>query len=138
MRKEDVEEAVGLPLGHDITVDDIERLKNLGKNAVFIVEEGDTDVHEDDAAVTVAPLVAGPNVEHDPEPSEGKISFRATCDGLFRVDVDRLFAINSLAVPAFRIIPLTGSRQPTICCRIYSSLAISPIGMSSASATPLP
>lgn len=125
MRKVPVEEAVGLPLGHDITEivakkkikhrafrrghivteSDLERLKDLGKNAVYIVEENDTDVHEDDAALAVAPLAAGPNIVHDPEPSEGKISFRAACDGLFRVDVERLFAINRLAVPALPTIP---------------------------------
>ena len=101
MKKVAVEDAVGLPLGHDITeivadrkikrrafrrghiiaAADVERLRNLGKNAVFIVEEGDTDVHEDDAALTAAPLIAGGNIDFDPEPSEGKISFRAACDG---------------------------------------------------------
>ena len=149
MRKVLVEDAVGLPLGHDITeivvekkikhrafrrghiiaTADIERLKDLGKNAVFIVEDGGTDVHEDDAAGTVAPLAAGRNIEHDLEPSEGKISFRAGCNGLFQVDVERLFAINSLDIPAlptiptnfpvkagqtvaaFRIIPLTCPRE---------------------------
>lgn len=149
MRKVKVEEAVGLALGHDITEivperglkhrafrrgqiiapGDVERLKNLGKNAVFVSEPGDTEVHEDDAAVRLAPLIAGPCIEHDPEPYEGKIAFRAACAGLFRVDVERLYSINSLAVPAlptiptlfpvraghtvaaFRIIPLTCPRE---------------------------
>lgn len=125
MRKVIVEEAVGLALGHDITeivpdkgikhrafrrghvvaTGDVERLKDLGKNAVYIVEEGDTEVHEDDAAQEVAPLVAGPNILADAEPYEGKITFRAACDGLFTVDVERLFAINSLAIPALPTIP---------------------------------
>ena len=125
MRKVNIEDAVGLPLGHDITeiiadqrikrrafqrghiitLEDVERLKNLGKNAIYIVEPDDKDIHEDDAAVTVAPLAAGQNIEHDSEPVEGKISFRATCDGLFRVDVEKLFAINSLALPALPTIP---------------------------------
>lgn len=125
MRKVKVEEAVGLALGHDITEivpdrglkhrafrrghviapGDVERLKDLGKNAVFVADPGDTDVHEDDAAVLLAPLMAGAGVEHDPEPCEGKITFRAARDGLFRVDVERLYGINSLAVPALPTIP---------------------------------
>jgi molybdenum cofactor synthesis domain-containing protein len=149
VRKVPVEKAVGLALGHDITeiipdkgvkhrafrrghviaAEDVERLRDLGKNAVYVAEPGDTDVHEDDAALAVAPLAAGANIEHDPEPYEGKISFRAACDGLFLVDVERLLAINSLAIPAlptlpthypvragqtvaaFRIIPLTCPRD---------------------------
>lgn len=125
MRRVAVEEAVGLALGHDITeisvernvkrrafrrghlvtAEDIPRLKDLGKNVIFVFEEKDASVHEDDAARTVAPLVAGGNIEYDAEPSEGKISFRAACRGLFRVDVERLYRINSLAVPALPTIP---------------------------------
>jgi len=120
-----VEAAVGLPLGHDITEivaekkikrrafrrghiiapEDVERLRDLGKNAVFIVEPGDTDVHEDDAALTAGPLIAGLHIDFDPAPSEGKISFRAACDGVFHVDPTRLCAVNTLAVPALPTIP---------------------------------
>ena len=125
MRKIKVEDAVGLPLGHDITEinadkgikgrafrrghviapADVERLKDLGKNAVYIMAEGETQLHEDDVARAVAPLAAGPGIEHDPEPCEGKISFRATGAGLFQVDVERLYRINALEVPALPTIP---------------------------------
>jgi len=145
MRKVAVHDAIGLILGHDITeirpeanikrrafrrghviaAGDIERLLDLGKSRIFVAEESDTDVHEDDAARTVAPAAAGPGISHDAEPSEGKISFTATCDGVLRIDTERLLAINSLGpaalptlpgnypvrqgqkVAAFRIIPLT-------------------------------
>ena len=152
MRRVPVEEAIGLPLAHDVTeisrergvkgrafrrghvirAEDVERLRDLGKNVVFVDEENESGsgetMHEDDAALTVAPFVGGANIEYDAEPNEGKIRFRATCRGLFRVDVQRLFEINSLAIPAlptirtdfpvekgrtvatFRIIPLTCER----------------------------
>jgi len=125
MRKVKVEDAVGLPLGHDITeiipdqkikrvafrrghvilAGDISRLLNLGKSSIFVVEPGDTDIHEDDAALTVAPLAAGGNIEYDPEPREGKINFRAAVDGVFRVDPERLYRINRLSVPTMVTIP---------------------------------
>ena len=150
MRKVAVEEAVGLPLGHDVTEirpvehikhrayrrghvieqQDIERLRDLGKNFVYVASDLEAgEVHEDDAARTIAPRVAGRNIEYDAEPCEGKIGFRATCDGVLRIDARRLLAINSLAIPAlptipnnypvtagqgvaaFRIIPLTCPRQ---------------------------
>lgn len=148
MRKIPLTEAVGLPLAHDITEirpekgvkhrafkrghvvteDDLERLRDLGKNYLYITGPEDTDVHEDDAALTVAPLAAGVGIDHEAEPCEGKIAFRARHDGVFRVDADRLLAIHRLAIPAlptlpgnypvrkgqtvaaFRIIPLTCER----------------------------
>lgn len=125
MRKLPVEEAVGLPLGHDITeiraeknikhrafqrghvirTEDIERLKDLGKFTVFVEEENEQEVHEDDAARLVSPLVAGPHIDHDGEPSEGKIIFRSNVQGLFQVDTERLFEINRLGIPALPTIP---------------------------------
>ncbi len=149
IRKVPLEESLGLRLGHDITEvnpeknikrrafkrghlvtnDDLKRLRALGKNTIFIWEDDGNEVHEDDAALTIAPLVAGDNIVFDSEPSEGKISFRAACKGLFKVDVERLHRINSLEIPslptlhtnfpvkrnkqvaAFRIIPLTCDRS---------------------------
>lgn len=145
MRKVPVHEAVGLPLGHDVTeisvergvkqrafrrghvigAADVERLLDLGKKVVYVLEEVESGVHEDDAALRIAPLAAGRNVVFDPEPYEGKIIFRAACAGVFTVDPERLFALNDLEIPslptlptfhpvtadqpvgAFRIIPLT-------------------------------
>ncbi|MFO8008872.1 MAG: molybdopterin-binding protein [Candidatus Brocadiia bacterium] len=149
MRKVALENAVGLPLGHDITEvnpeegtklcafrrghvvteQDLERLRRLGKHAVYIWEESGDELHEDEAARTVAPLAAGRNIRFDEEPTEGKIGFYADCAGLFIVDVERLHRINALEVPslptihtnypvtegklvaAFRIIPLTCDRS---------------------------
>jgi molybdenum cofactor synthesis domain-containing protein len=125
MRKVNVTDAVGLPLGHDITEiladrkikrvafsrghliqeNDVQRLLDLGKSSIFVTEPDDTDIHEDDAALTVAPLAAGPCIEYDPKPREGKINFRATTDGVFRVDAERLYGINKLAVPTLPTIP---------------------------------
>jgi len=158
MEKVALKDAVGYRLGHDlteivpeknikhslfkkghlITEADLEQLKDLGKNSIYVWQEGDSDVHEDEAAVTVAPLIAGENITFDPEPGEGKISFYASCDGLFKVDVERLFQINSLEIPslptlytnspveknkqvaAFRIIPLTC--KPSIIDKITTIL----------------
>ncbi len=125
MRRVEVGDAVGLPLGHDITeiiadrkikrvafrrghvitTADVPRLLNLGKSAVFIIEPGDTQIHEDDAALKVAPLAAGRHVVHDAEPSEGKINFLAEVDGVFRVDSERLYRINRLSIPTMVTIP---------------------------------
>lgn len=129
MRRVDVNEAIGLPLGHDITeivvdaaagrrlkqvafrrghiiaAEDVPRLLDLGKSAVYISHPDDVEMHEDEAALAVAPRAAGANIEHDPQPREGKINFRAACDGVFRVDPERLYRINRLEIPTLPTLP---------------------------------
>lgn len=140
-----VEEAIGLAIAHDMTevnvekkikrvafkkrhiiqVGDVDKLKSLGRENIFVFDEHGKEVHEDEAALTLAPLLAGENIVYDKEPREGKISFYAAIDGLFKVDAEKIIAINRLAIPslptihnnfvvkkgkqvaAFRIIPLT-------------------------------
>lgn len=108
------EDAVGKPLLHDITgiladgfkgvmfkrnhiieQGDVERLKDIGKDHVYVGELEANEVHEDDAAKELAPLVTGENIVFD-EPSEGKIALSSEVDGLFMVDVKALDEINAL------------------------------------------
>lgn len=155
MRKIKVEEALGLAIAHDMTevnVDkkikqvafkkrhiiqacDIEKLKSLGRENIFVFDENEEEVHEDEAALILAPLLAGENVIYDQEPQEGKISFYAAIDGLFKLDAEKIVAINRLGTPslptihnnfvvakgkqvaAFRIIPLTCKPEIVKECR---------------------
>ena len=150
MRRVTLDQAIGLRLGHDITEidpskgvkrrafergyvvhrEDLEQLRNLGKNTVYVMDDdNDGHVHEDDAATSLAPYIAGAGVEFDQRPNEGKVKFRAAFEGLFKVDAERLYRINALEVPclptihtnthvrkgtqvaAFRILPLTCPRS---------------------------
>ena len=144
MKKVTIEEAVGQVLAYDITEvnrekgtkgraykrghiileSELEHLRTLGRRTIFIEDGNDSGVHEDDAAKITAPLAAGKNISYDKEPAEGKISFYADIDGLFKIDEERLFELNMLGttslpsihnnmgveigkqVAAFRIIPL--------------------------------
>ncbi|MFK5926885.1 MAG: molybdopterin-binding protein [Desulfuromusa sp.] len=149
MKKIALSEAVGKKLGYDITEisrsnnfkgvafkrghiiqeSDLSILQRLGKNHIYIWEDHGDEVHEDTAALLMAPKIAGENIHFDDEPSEGKVSFFATTKGIFKVDKDRLEQINALEIPslptihnnfpvtsnkqvaAFRIIPLTCRRE---------------------------
>ncbi len=155
MRKVKVEEAIGLAIAHDMTEvnvekkikqvafkkrhivreNDIEKLKSLGRENIFVFDEHEEEVHEDEAALILAPLLAGENIVYDNEPSEGKISFYAAIDGLFKLNAEMIIAINRLGVPslptihnnfvvkkekqvaAFRIIPLTCKLEIVEECR---------------------
>lgn len=108
-----LEEAVGFPLAHDITEirpgefkgaafhkghilkrDDLDHLRRLGKNNLYIIRTTPDKMHEDEAAEALAQALCGPGVGWSEAPREGKISLQATRDGLFRVDVQALMEFN--------------------------------------------
>ncbi len=110
-----VEQAVGMLLPHDVTeirpgsfkgpafkkghrirAEDVEHLKRLGKEHIYVLELEPEDLHEDDAARWLARAVAGPGVKASKEISEGKVGFSATRDGLFKVNIEGLLELNSL------------------------------------------
>jgi hypothetical protein len=110
-----VEEAVGLPLAHDITEiwpgefkhtafqrgyvlksQDVDHLRRLGKDHVYIQKIESNQMHEDDAVREIADALCGEGVSWEARPREGKLALNATRDGLFKVDVDTLTSFNEL------------------------------------------
>ncbi|MBW1933534.1 MAG: molybdopterin-binding protein [Deltaproteobacteria bacterium] len=125
-----VTKAVGMVLPHDMTEiipggkkgptfkkgyvikdSDIPHLRRMGKNHIYVLELSGNELHEDKAALTMAQAIAGPGIEYDNQPSEGKIGFRAEIEGLLQIDCQHLLAFNLLGekgdlVAAGRAIPL--------------------------------
>lgn len=81
--------------GHHITHDDVPKLKELGKDRIYVLNLSDEYVHENDAAERIARAIAGPNVTFC-EPDQGKIELKAARVGLLKVNVDLLHQLNSL------------------------------------------
>ncbi|MEN8140655.1 MAG: molybdopterin-binding protein [Thermodesulfobacteriota bacterium] len=151
-----VEEAVGLVLPHDVTeirtidkfgqeegdfkgpafkkghiirAEDVDHLKRLGKDHIYVLTLGPDEIHENEAAVILADGLCGQGVEVSGTPDEGKLSLVATHNGLLQVDVQRLYQFNlggevmgatlhhntpvtkGTQVAATRLIPLTAQRQ---------------------------
>jgi molybdenum cofactor synthesis domain-containing protein len=128
LREVKVEEAIGLPLAHDLTrivpgefkgrafrkghvirEEDIPELRRIGKEHIYVLELGDDDVHEDEAAIRMAKAVFGSNVATG-EPSEGKVMLRAAIRGLAAIDkafIDEVNAIEQLAMatlPSYTVV----------------------------------
>ncbi len=114
MEKVRVEEAIGMVLAHDMTKiipdvykgvafkkghvvqeKDIEMLKSMGKDHIFIFRKGEDDLHEEEAAQRIAQAVSGEGV-YQSEPAEGKVSIKAGARGLLQIDVPALEAINEI------------------------------------------
>ena len=143
-----VDQAVGMVLPHDITeivkdefkgcafkkghiirAEDVEHLRRLGKEHIYVLELGDSEIHENEAARLLAAALAGPGTGYSDQVEEGKVAIRAVHDGLLKINKESLLRINMLGdvmcstlqtntpvkkgeqVAATRLIPLVGSRS---------------------------
>lgn len=108
MKTISVHEAVGTVLAHDLTQiipgvfkgsrfekgylvqpEDIPVLRSMGKEHLYVLELGEENVHEDDAAWRIAAAAAGKNIELIKK-REGKVELAASCNGLFKIDINKL------------------------------------------------
>ena len=80
--------------GHIITKEDIPVLLSVGKEYVYIYENDENMLHENDAAAILRDLCGHENMAAS-EPSEGKIELSAEIDGLFIVNEEKLRIVNS-------------------------------------------
>lgn len=125
----DVKKGVAFKKGHIIKPEDIEHLKRLGKEHIYVLSLSENEIHENEAAERFAAALAGENIIYTPGASEGKISLQAECDGLLKINKKQLLQFNMLGevmcatlqtntpvkkgetVAASRMIPLVGERQ---------------------------
>jgi len=148
VKKVKVEDAIGMVLAHDLTKivpgefkgaafkkghvireEDIEALKNIGKNHVYILSLKPDEVHEDEAAIRIGKAAAGEGIDLT-KPSEGKVNLKAQYKGLLKINLEGLNKINNIdmvtlstlhnntlvdkghTVAATRVIPLVINQEP--------------------------
>ena len=119
-----LEEALGLPLAHDLTQIDVEKgskgarfrrgpivseadletLRSMGREHLTLMEMEPDEVHEDDAALRLVPVVTGVGVEAR-GPREGKCVLVATGDGLLEFDEHAVEALNGEGQWIFATLP---------------------------------
>lgn len=114
MKVVQVQEAVGMVLGHDLTqiipgkfkgaafrkghiiqFEDIPRLLSMGKEHIYVFDLPEGFIHESDAALRLGKAVAGKGVLLT-EPKEGKVSLLADETGLLKIDTDKLYEVNEV------------------------------------------
>ena len=81
--------------GHIVAPEDIPVLLSMGKEHLYVWEKEPGTLHEDEAAERLRLLCQNEHMHPTPV-KEGKIELIADCDGLFRVDVERLNALNDV------------------------------------------
>jgi molybdenum cofactor synthesis domain-containing protein len=82
--------------GHIIREEDVCHLQRLGKENLFVLNVGDDEMHEDDAAYELAHALMGQGVRIKEAPKEGKVSLLAEYDGLLKINKEALLAFNML------------------------------------------
>jgi len=125
----DVKKGVAFRKGHIIRSEDIARLKQLGKDNIYVISLTAAEIHENEAATILARSLAGRGVEYPATPEEGKIALKAALDGLLRINKETLYRFNMLGevmcstlhdntpvkkgetIAATRLIPLVSSRE---------------------------
>ncbi len=114
LRKVRLKEAIGMVLAHDVTKvipgqfkgpgfkrghviseEDIPELLKLGKEHVYVLELGEGEIHEEEAAWRISRAIAGQGVGFT-KPSEGRINLEAKSSGLLKINKHLLKEINSL------------------------------------------
>lgn len=114
MKRMKTEEAVGQVLCHDVTriirgvtkdavfrkghvirEEDIPVLLSVGKDHIYIWENNENMLHENDAAQILCDICKN-NYMRPSEVKEGKIELIAECDGVLKIDREKLHRMNSL------------------------------------------
>ena len=136
-------EAQGKVLGHNITglngkrafrkgrtlsADDVGALRELGREIVYVAELENDDVDEDQAAKRIADAVAGIGLGQS-GPSTGRVNFRTTGLGVFRVDPSRLDRLNGCEGVTLATLPAHSTVRPN---QITATIKIIPFAVPNA------
>ncbi|MCW4033628.1 MAG: molybdopterin-binding protein [Candidatus Bathyarchaeota archaeon] len=81
--------------GHMIREEDLEELRKIGKNNIYVLELEKDEIHELDGAKEIAKTIAGNDIEVG-EPSEGSVALSANIGGILKIDIDKIKAINQI------------------------------------------
>lgn len=81
--------------GHIITEEDIPVLLSVGKEHIYIWEKDEHMLHENEAAQILYAMCRNEHM-HPSEVKEGKIEVIADCDGLLKIDREKLKKVNGL------------------------------------------
>ena len=81
--------------GHVVTEEDIPILLSVGKEHLYVWENQEGMLHENDAAEVLRQVCQGEHMEAS-EVKEGKIELAAQTDGLLKIDREKLHAVNAM------------------------------------------
>jgi hypothetical protein len=96
--------------GHVIREEDIPVLLDMGKEYIYIWEKTEGLLHEEEGARELGDLCRGENLRASPV-REGKVELFAECSGVFRINPEKLAALNG--IDGLAAITARGNRSVT-------------------------
>ena len=81
--------------GHIIKEEDVPVLLSVGKDHVYIWEVNENMMHENDAALVLYEMCKNDHLRRTDDIKEGKVELIAECDGLLKIDKEKLYKVNS-------------------------------------------
>jgi len=130
LKKIKLEDAIGLVIGHDVTKiipgefkgpafrrghilkqEDIPELLSMGKEHIYIIEEEEGEIHEEEAGSRIAIAVAPPDMELT-KPVQGSVSIKSRVPGLLKINKTLLKEINSIPAISLATIHENSLCQP--------------------------
>jgi molybdenum cofactor synthesis domain-containing protein len=130
LKKVKLEDAIGTVIGHDVTKivpgefkgpafrrghilkqEDIPELLSMGKEHIYIIEEEEGEIHEEEAGRRIAMAVAPLNMELT-EPVHGRVNIKSRVLGLLKIDKALLKEINSIPAISLATIHENSLCQP--------------------------
>ena len=81
--------------GHVVTEEDVPVLLSVGKEHLYVWEKQEGMLHENDAAEVLRQVCQGEHMNAS-EAKEGKIELTAQCDGLLKINREKLNQVNAL------------------------------------------
>ncbi|MDR1953644.1 MAG: molybdopterin-binding protein [Clostridiales Family XIII bacterium] len=92
-----IEKDAAFRKGHVVTAEDIPALLAIGKENLYVWEKDENMLHENDAAQILYEICAGTQTSvAATSVKEGKVKIVAEADGLFKLDTERMYAVNAL------------------------------------------
>src|SRR6185503_14851141 len=100
-----------LKKGQRLTQEDIYLLQELGREQVYVAILADDDIGENEAARRLGQVIAGERLEAS-SATTGRVNLIATTTGLFKVNIEKLLAINDITGITLATIPTNTPVQP--------------------------
>ena len=90
--------------GHIIAPEDVDRLLEVGKSNIYVLQLSGSEVHEDEAGIRLGAAISGEGIYTQP-PKESRVNLFAEHDGLLKINEEAVQEINDLPLVICATLP---------------------------------
>ena len=109
--------------GHIIAPEDVDRLLDVGKSNIFVLQLSGSEVHEDEAGIRLGAAISGEGIYTQP-PKESRVNLFAEHDGLLKINEEAVQEINDLPLVICATLP---SHTPVVKGQMLAGTKVIPL-----------